>query len=676
MNQSKQKSFSFSARHGYALAGAAVGVLFFLFLYGARVLDPTNADWILNSGADPSQHYLGWALYRGSDIRLPYLGMSYNTVYPYRTSVLYSDSIPLLALLFRPLAGLLPPVFQYLGWWGLGCFALQGLLAQKIVWTIAGAETRGAGVRLGTVAAAVLALLYPVLTIRMFAHTALAANWLILLGLWLWLCCRGDTGKSCLWWGLAGILCVGIHQYYLPMLGICAVGYALCRLMRGDGPAPALLPVASYCACALAELFVLGAFSGNFADTGSTGWSRGADLLGLIIPGLSQSWEADVYMGAGVVLACAAALAAWLEALIRRRGRIAWRRWLPWIVSACVIMALGLLAAASYSVTVGGVHLVDLPIPGPLLALWQMFSVCARLAWMPGYLMLSLACGALLRYWRAAGLAILAVCIVVQGIWRADALTERYERFHSDTLYSDHSPLQDDAWDQIAQSGNYTHLAFASYEVDNPGFWPLVNFAAKNQWTVNCFYLAHMQYDVLESTLMGQLDNVSADTLYVFLGKDELNHRRLADKLHFYRIDGILVGSVNPLPLPEAEIMPVSMDLAECTVTENGTSTVSAQAIDIVETEMMVSDSWNLYPGRYEVIVRGENLDHCYIQSFYHPIGEDNSQELDILFLYSDPNEIVFQFTAKQLNTDWNVQIHALDDHTVHITSIEVSATS
>ena len=116
MEPAGHSKWHLSVRHGYALAGAAVGILFFLLLYGVRVLDPTNVDWILNSGADPSQHYLGWALYRNSELRLPYLGMSYATVYPYRVSVLYSDSIPLLALFFKLFDFLLPVRFQYLGW--------------------------------------------------------------------------------------------------------------------------------------------------------------------------------------------------------------------------------------------------------------------------------------------------------------------------------------------------------------------------------------------------------------------------------------------------------------------------------------------------------------------------------------------------------------------------------
>lgn len=677
MNQAKQKSFSFSARHGYALAGAAVGVLFFLFLYGVRVLDPTNADWILNSGADPSQHYLGWALYRGSDIRLPYLGMSYNTVYPYRTSVLYSDSIPLLALLFRPLAGQLSPVFQYLGWWGLGCFAVQGLLAQKIVWTIAGAEARGAGVRLGTVAAAVLALLYPVLTIRMFAHTALAANWLILLGLWLWLCCRGGTGKSCLWWGLAGILCVGIHQYYLPMLGICAVGYAVVRLLRRDSPVAALLPIASFCGCALAELFVLGAFSGNFAGTGAGGWFTGADPLNLVVPGLYSGWEVDIFVGWGIMLALVLAVFFGIVQAVRCRVglRQALRRRLPWLVSGAVIGLLSLFAASSNTFVVGSVTLGTLPLPDALYQLWHTFACCGRIGWVAGYLLLVAAGGLLLRFGRSAGLAGLVLCVAVQAAWSSSRLAGTYLSFHDDARYCHESVLQSDAWQDIAESGQFSHLMFASYDIDAAGYWDLVDYAARNGWSVNSFYLAHLQGGLLQRTIQGELNTLEQDALYVFLDGNQLRQEQMAGQLHFYRIDGLMVGSVDPLPLKEAAAPgPVAVDLARCTTDRtDAASTISAAGVTIAGGEMVSTNGWSLQPGQYTVTLRGSGFDHSYIHCGC-PGADGLLEDMDIVFLTGKPDEMVFQFTVAEPVIDWQVQVHTLDSAPVQINGITVEA--
>lgn len=659
-------------RQRYALAAALLGAVFFVLLYGVRVLNPTDTSWIFNSGVDPSQHYLGWALYRSSEVRLPYLGMSYATVYPYRTSIIYTDSIPLLALFFKAIGALLPGRFQYLGIWGLFCFMAQGFFGQKIVWRISGAETRGTAVRWGTVLSALLFLLYPVLTVRMFNHTALAANWLILMGIWLWLCCPESLPKACLWWGVMGLLCVGIHQYYLPMLGILAVGHAVSRLMRGKGPALALLPILCYCGCALAELFVLGAFSGNFANTAPGGWFQGADPLNLFVPGLAVSWEVDLYMGAGVVLACVLAAVVWIVHKVRRDSVRDIRKPMPWLVSAVVIAFLSLFAAASNVITIGGVQLGELPMPGFLLNLWQMFSVCGRLGWLAGYLLLSVACGLLLRYGRSAGAAALAVCIVVQGVWDSGTLLEKAETYHGDALYQNNTTLKDDAWQTIAQDEHFRHLSFASYDIGTPDYWPLVSYAVDNGWTVNCFYLAHIQYDLMLRTVQGELNDLSADTLYVFLEGDALNQARLADQLHFYRIDGILIGSVEPLPLPETEQSLAEVNLARSTATEDGATEVTADKITIQPGEMISTNPWQLNPGVYTVTIRGTGFDHSYIHSGYQ--WENQWVDQDIAFLSGEPDEMVFQFTLSQPVTGWSVQIHTLDDTPVVVTGIEVSA--
>ena len=128
-------------KYRWPLTGALLGVLVFLAVYGVRVLDPTSVDWILNSlSPDPAQHYLGWELFRRSPVHLPYIGANYNAVYPFRTSVLFTDSLPLAALFFKLLGGILPTRFQYFGWWGLLCYALQGGLAQAVIARIAGVQ--------------------------------------------------------------------------------------------------------------------------------------------------------------------------------------------------------------------------------------------------------------------------------------------------------------------------------------------------------------------------------------------------------------------------------------------------------------------------------------------------------------------------------------------------------
>ena len=185
-------------------------------------------------------------------MHLPYIGANYNAVYPFRTSVLFTDSLPLAALslsCWRDSAHAVPD-FRL---WGLLCYALQGGLAQAVIARIAGVQptfgrddrskaaiaiimSPGQTAKLwGSVLGAGVLVLFPALTIRMFAHTALAANWLVLLALYLWL--RSDelmptTRRACLIWGGMGLLCAGIHLYYLPMVGLVLVGYAVRRALQ------------------------------------------------------------------------------------------------------------------------------------------------------------------------------------------------------------------------------------------------------------------------------------------------------------------------------------------------------------------------------------------------------------------------------------------------------------
>ena len=423
-------------KYRWPLTGALLGVLVFLAVYGVRVLDPTSVDWILNSlSPDPIQHYLGWELFRRSPVHLPYIGANYNAVYPFRTSVLFTDSLPLAALFFKLLGGILPTRFQYFGWWGLLCYALQGGLAQAVIARIAGVQptfgrddkskaavaiimSPGQTAKLwGSVLGAGVLVLFPALTMRTFAHEALAGTWLVLLALYLWL--RSDelmsaTRRACLLWGLMGLLCAGIHLYYLPMVGLVLVGYAVRRALQKRGPAAVLLPIAAFCAAALAELFLLGAFAVNFAGY-SNGYLSGADYLGLFVPWLAPSWEQNVYMGLGAVLAVV--LAIFSVVCNARKAERFFTAHHDWVVAGVVVLVLDLLAAGGNAITVGGKTLFTVPIPQFLMDFWAMFSSCARLAWVAGLLLAVAACGLVLRFWQKGVVPalMLAVCAVAQG---------------------------------------------------------------------------------------------------------------------------------------------------------------------------------------------------------------------------------------------------------------------
>ena len=668
------KTKAFLQKHRWSLTGALLGALVFLILYGVRVLDPTCVDWILNNPSpDPAQHYLGWVFYRRSGWHLPYLGANYSAIYPYRTSILYTDSIPLLAVLGKLLGGVLPARFQYLGLWGLFCYAMQGGLAQALIARVGGVRPGDTAKNWASVLGAGVLVLFPALNIRMFAHTALASNWLVLLALWLWLCAeqsenRPTAAKLCLWWGILGLLCAGIHLYYLPMVGMVLVAACVQRALEKRGPAAVVLPVASFCGAALAELFVLGAFAANFAGY-SNGYLSGADLANLFVPGLGASWEQEIYAGLGTTIAVVLALV-WLLVQHKQAGTF-FRRHKNVVIAALVLLVLDAIAAMGNTVTFAGRTLFTVPIPQALMDFWAMFSSCARLAWLAGMLLAVAACGLVLRFWQGAAAAVLlALCAAAQGFGQRAELAKRFAAYHDAAYYENTTQLTDPAWEQLAASGQFTHLAFASFDFEHDEFWDLAAFAADHGWTSNSFYMGHMDGNLAAVTLAGEMNALAPDTLYAFVDEDALARNDFA--LHYYRLDGVLLGSVeliDGLTEESADTVPAHTMALEKSSVINGTA--DADGVVLSSGGELLTEAWMLFPGNYRVTLTGSGFDHSYIYARHGLINQE-TYKMDVNFTGIAPDEMVFEFSTGEPLYYWRTAVHALDDTPLTITAIKV----
>ena len=668
------KTKAFLQKHRWSLTGALLGALVFLILYGVRVLDPTCVDWILNNPSpDPAQHYLGWVFYRRSGWHLPYLGANYSAIYPYRTSILYTDSIPLLAVLGKLLGGVLPARFQYLGLWGLFCYAMQGGLTQALIARVGGVRPGDTAKNWASVLGAGVLVLFPALNIRMFAHTALAANWLVLLALWLWLCAeqsenRPTAAKLCLWWGILGLLCAGIHLYYLPMVGMVLVAACVQRALEKRGPAAVVLPVASFCGAALAELFVLGAFAANFAGY-SNGYLSGADLANLFVPGLGASWEQEIYAGLGTTIAVVLALV-WLLVQHKQAGAFFCRH-KNVVIAALVLLVLDAIAATGNTVTFAGRTLFTVPIPQALMDFWAMFSSCARLAWLAGMLLAVAACGLVLRFWQGAAAAVLlALCAAAQGFGQRAELAKRFAAYHDAAYYENTTQLTDPAWEQLAASGQFTHLAFASFDFEHDEFWDLAAFAADHGWTSNSFYMGHMDGNLAAVTLAGEMNALAPDTLYAFVDEDALARNDFA--LHYYRLDGVLLGSVEPidgLTEESADTAPAHTMTLEKSSVINGTA--DADGVVLSSGGELLTEAWMLFPGNYRVTLTGSGFDHSYIYARHGLINQE-TYKMDVNFTGIAPDEMVFEFSTGEPLYYWRTAVHALDDTPLTITAIKV----
>ena len=253
------------------LAAAAL----FVGIYGVQLLNPAYTDWLL-TGGDSTQHYLGSAAFRQSRWFFP-LGMMDTLHYPQTSSVIFTDSIPLLAVFFKAIRFLFPPQWQYMGLWGLSCLVLQAFLAARILreytssrWTV--------------FAGSMLMTLSPVMIHRLYGHETLAAHWLLLCALQLLLRYRSryhHPRNALRLAAFLGFVTPGIHMYFLPMCGFIVAGYALYDALMTRRVRTALAVLLVYGLAAALQIFLLGGYGQGDVTGGGFGLF-GFDLNGFI----------------------------------------------------------------------------------------------------------------------------------------------------------------------------------------------------------------------------------------------------------------------------------------------------------------------------------------------------------------------------------------------------------
>ena len=235
--------------------GMVLGMAVFFLIYGVAVIIPTNQTWLhhsidLEGLADLTQHELGWEIYRRSPWLFP-IGL-FHGLSPEPLSIVYTDSIPLFAIIFKILSPVLPESFQYMGIFELLTYMLMGGFGGLIADRFAGvlpADTYKMGQSLHqrskeraliihrVICAACMALIMvtsPVLTKRVFYHTALSAHFLILAAILIVIYKNELTNvRQRILFAILVLLCTMINAYYIPMvMGIYGCGIIYGFLIR------------------------------------------------------------------------------------------------------------------------------------------------------------------------------------------------------------------------------------------------------------------------------------------------------------------------------------------------------------------------------------------------------------------------------------------------------------
>lgn len=533
-----------------AILGAAV----FICLYGVRILNPTYVEWLYN-GRDLMQHYLGWEFYRRSDWMFP-LGMTDQLGYPNATSVIFTDSIPIFAVIFKMFASVLPERFQYFGIWGILCFMLQGFFAARILQVYIEKKWQ-------IVTGCLVFLLSPAMLFRMYMHTALAGQWLILAAIYLCAVHKENykkVKKTSLQWGILGFLIGGIHLYFTPMCGALLAGYVVYSFIcEKKIMVRYVMPLVSFCVGLGGNVFLLGGFSSE-ASTGTSnlgvhsfnlngffnamGYSR---ILKSLDTYTNGQYEGFAYLGLGIITLLLVSLIYHITKLIRRQIQIpVWK----WLITGGVMLGL-ILLSASHVISFGSHLLIALPDIDRIMKYWGIFGSSGRLIWPVYYIIMFFAVIGTLKLTediprlKAVGNIIFVSCLFLQLFDLSSKLDEIHAKYEETSVYE--VVFDDEIWDKAAENG-YKHLVWVSHNTDGYQILHMAKFALDHHMTTNNYYFAR-GIDFRES-VKAEMQNINEESLYVFKPGDSFDYeiyQNYEDKLYLYAANGYVIGSVKPI---------------------------------------------------------------------------------------------------------------------------------
>jgi hypothetical protein len=498
---------------------ALLGGFAFVMVTGGKILAPWNVTWLF--GMDADANFIGWEFFRRTPIvqfpigSSPFLGTGFST------SIVFTDSIPLLAIPFKFINFLLPETFQYFGFWLLVCFVMQSCVSYRFLKNF---TTNRFILHSGSA----LFLIAPTFLFRLtagaYGHIALCSQFLIIWSMDLFL---RNENRTKVWLGLCTVAFL-VHVYIFSMVLALFAASVLMHITQSKGVRRSVI------ASSLRQLlfvfsillFVFWAI-GGFMSSGSDGGDGllGVSLTAFFDPVVSQKtfgWSSLLpdlvadsahsenlsFLGVATIFMIGVSLVALMKRQLFTNIRMV-------ALTACTIT----LFAFSLSPTVmfRSRLLFTYPLPPGLKQFAETFRTMGRFDWPLIYLLMALGIvGLEVTFKRYRFLiCLLPMLIGAQVFDTKTAFTETRTRFMEAT-YS--SPLASPKWNEMGSK--YKHLQTIPVLNFDPNWFDFAFYADKWHLTSSAAGIARVNEDAL-STLNEELQlsltqqNFKKDTLYV-----------------------------------------------------------------------------------------------------------------------------------------------------------------
>ncbi|MGA4494238.1 DUF6311 domain-containing protein [Vreelandella venusta] len=510
------------------IAGLLAGYLY------AGILNPLKVEWLLQEG-DLLQHFLGWHYYRHEAWGWP-IGALHTYGTEVRSSIVFTDSLPLLAIPLKLFQEWLPDPFQYQGLASWGHVVLNATAACCIF-------TR---FRVPALAAISLSLVVAFMPAVLFrgpggaGHESLMGHWAFLFAIYLVLFRQNTRWVTCSQWCLLLTAAVMVHFYLFLLVGIFwSLWWLLASIAHYRSPSKHNLKARWWLAWGvysllqpafiLSVMWAVGYLHSSSDSPGADGFGfYSAELatyfnaysflpdiisvsafLPLWVPGNVGQYEGMAYVGLGVLVLWAVALLLYIKQPLPVAAEQKWR------INSLAALAVGLFVFALSDKVALGPFAVDLPLPWPE-TLRTILRASGRMVWVLMYLAIFAAAFMLAR--RLAPRSLVMVAMGVLALQMFD-LRHWHQHFYQRSQQAEAYRMENDprfnGWQtpELQQALSQRQALHVTHADDIVGMLPLAWLAGQHHMAINIAYVARITLPIIHQATAPTLKALAAGQL-------------------------------------------------------------------------------------------------------------------------------------------------------------------
>ena len=496
----------------------SLSLISFTLVADIRILNPTNINWLIDG--DYGSGFFAWQFFRHTPIFQWPIGANLNYGLDYvGSTIVFLETIPLVAIILKFFQSILPGNFQYNGLWLLLCFILQGFFSWKVLSTFTNNKIL-------PIIGSIFFLIAPAFLFRLQFHFALSAHWLILFAFYLYIQNKNIFKQ----WVILLVISLLIMPYIFAMIIPFYFAHQFkikklklinnFNLYRDLG----ILSIVLYITLLCAGFFML--------ENGTSGSGYGffrANLLtffdprispennwSLIIPDIENGngdYEGMAFLGCGIILLLIPFFVVFCSNFVSLKKAIISNKFIIYVLILLFIFAI------SNNIAAGGYEIINIQLPAFFENLVGKVRVGGRFIW-PVYYGIYFAIFALIFRFIKPSIAIpiLIFALMLQVYDTKNMFQHHQNKFTK--LLNIESPMKSDLWNEFSK--RYDQVIWVALPRSGyVGWMPIGDYASKNNMGTNAAHYGRSDHNKmglynhrLEQLILN--NNFRDKSLYIF----------------------------------------------------------------------------------------------------------------------------------------------------------------